>query len=109
MVKIMEKSYKVPEEERGELYNLAAERLWEKIEFRWGELKIGCLDDLEASPWDKFCKFNPMVKKLAEEVESELNYELSEFQCSWAVKKFYNNANMRIYNRGNFTSLKPKE
>jgi hypothetical protein len=39
-------------------------------------------------PWDDFCKANPGAQALADRVNRELNYELSENQCSWAVVAF---------------------
>ncbi len=92
-----------------ELYNQAAERLWEKIEFGREGFKMDCLDDKLVFPWDQFCKANPDAKKLAIEVDSELNCELSEAQCSWAVMMAYRNIDMNQYNANNFTSLKPKQ
>jgi len=43
------------------------------------------IDWRKRSPWDEFCAVNPNAQQLAYQVNSELDYELSEFQCSWAV------------------------
>ena len=91
-----------------ERYNQAAERLWEKIEFHRGEYDMKCLEPREFSPWDKFCERNPSAKDLARQVDKELNYELSETQCSWAVIMAFNNFPMEDYNNRHGTSLKSR-
>ena len=90
------------------LFNRGAERLWEKIEYRRNEFNMDCLDDQSIFPWDTFCKANPNARKLADEVNSELDYELSEFQCSWAVMMAYRKMDMDKYNELNSTSLRPR-
>ena len=92
-----------------ELYNKAAERLWEKVEFGREGFNMDCLDDKLVFPWDQFCKANPNARKLATEVNSELNYELSEAQCSWAVMMSYRKIDMDKYNADNSTSLRPRQ
>jgi hypothetical protein len=90
-----------------EMYNRAAERLWEKIEAHRGDYDIA-MAWREKFPWDAFCTRNPSARELANEVRQELNYELSETQCSWAVVMALRNENMEDYNKRNGTSLMPR-
>lgn len=92
-----------------QLYDTAAERLWEKIEFRREGFDMDCVDDRVAFPWDQFSRANPTAEVLAAEVNSELNYELSEAQCSWAVNMAVKNVNMDTYNSNESTALTPRE
>lgn len=89
-------------------YNRAAERLWEKLEAHRGKYQMICLRPGDFAPWDKFCERNPEARGLAAEVNKEMNYELSEYQCSWAVVRAYSNTSMDDYNRENKTSLRPR-
>jgi len=62
------------------LYNEAAERLWCKLLAHKDELRPAA----EAG-WSAFRRVNPIAQRLADEVDAELNYELSYAQCSWSV------------------------
>lgn len=67
-------------------YSQAAERLLERLEAHRGEYDSDCLEG--DFPWDSFCERNPSARGLLKEVQDELDYELSEKQCSWAVVRF---------------------
>ncbi len=71
-----------------EKYNKTCERLWEKLEYNRDKLNTSCVDFARFSPYDQFCKGNPQTKDLVKQVESEYSYEMSEFQCSFAVNAF---------------------
>ena len=67
------------------MYNTVSERLWEKIEYHRDELDLNAVDLKDWFPIDQLSKVSPSVKTLIIEVEKEFDYEMSEFQCSWAV------------------------
>ncbi len=68
------------------MYNYAAELLWLKIYSVKDNLDISCLENGLSNSWHAFCKVNPMVKNLENQVNSELNYKLCYNQCTWAIK-----------------------
>jgi hypothetical protein len=39
-------------------------------------------------PWDDFCAVNPGLKEKALEFFEDTGYELSEYQCSYAVMSY---------------------
>ena len=88
-------------------YNQAAERLWEKIEAHRGEYDMDCLGSRNFT-WDNFCEKNPDAKGLVREVLEELNYNLSESQCSWAVIMACKRLSMEEYNQNHGLSLSPR-
>lgn len=69
-----------------ERYEQAAEHLLNVLMLHKDTLKT--INWLQRSPWDEFCAVNPDAQQLADQVNSELDYELSEHQCSWAVVHF---------------------
>ena len=90
-------------------YNQVCERLWEKMEFYRDKLNFDTIDLGEPFPWDQFVAANPeLAKKLGNEVQDELNYQMSEFQGSWAVFMALKRSDMQKYNQANGTSLRPR-
>ena len=91
-------------------YDKTCERLWEKLEAHRDELNIDCVDFTGAFPVDYFRKFNPIIDGLIEEVQEEFEYEMSEFQCSWAVWMLVDGRPGLLdkYNKINGTSLKAR-
>lgn len=79
------------------LYNVTSERFWEKLEYNRDKINIDCINFKEPFPIDQLVKKYPFVSDLIKEVEEEYNYQMSEFQCSWAVVAFYRN-DMDKYN-----------
>lgn len=67
------------------MYNTVSERLWEKIEYHRDELDLDMVDLKDPFPVDQLSEVSPIVKTFIAEVEKEFDYEMSEFQCSWAV------------------------
>lgn len=93
-----------------DLYNITAERLWEKLEFHRNNIDTTCVNFNEPFPMDQLRRKNPQVAGLIKEVEKEHNYEMSEFQCSWAVSQFIKGGlhMMQNYNNCNATHLSPR-
>lgn len=91
-------------------YNYTSERLWEKLEFYRKDLDLSVVNFKEPFPIDQLVSKNPVVKKYIKEVEKEFNYEMSEFQCSWAVNIMIKGGKrmMGIYNKKNKTNLKSR-
>lgn len=90
-----------------ENYDRVAERLWEKLEYHRASLIKDCVDFTLPFPFDQFARRNPMVHDLVDEVQCEFDYEMSEFQGSWAVNAFlrwsmedyYQKTGRRVYKR----------
>lgn len=49
------------------------------------KLDLNCVDFSEPFPYDQFIKKNKEVRSIVKELEDEFDYEMSEFQCSWAI------------------------
>ena len=94
-----------------DLYNVTAEKLWEKLEANRGRIDASCVNFEKCFPIDQLISGNSFVRDLLHEVEEEHDYQLSEFQCSWAVNQFVRGgpAMMKKYNKINGTTLKAKE
>jgi hypothetical protein len=92
-----------------DLYNTTSERLWEKLEYHRNEIVIPFKFD--TFPIDDLIEINPMIEKLIKQVQDVFNYEMSEFQCSWATIQFAKGGleMMKEYNQKNNTNLKPRE
>lgn len=92
------------------LYNKTSERLWEKLEYHKNKIDASCVNFKEPFPIDQLVEKNPMITTLIHEVQDEYKYEMSEFQCSWAVVQFIKGGldMMQKYNKNNNTSLIPR-
>ena len=71
-----------------EKYNLTCERLWELLEAQRPKWKTEGVDLKQPFPADQFAAANPSFMPLVEQVQNEFKYEMSEFQCSWAVVSY---------------------
>lgn len=89
-------------------YNKAAERLWEKLEFRKDSLDATVVDTKQPFLFGQLAKANPEVEKYVLEVGEEFNYTLSEHQCFWAVCMLIK-ADMSSYNNEHGTHLIPRK
>ena len=92
------------------LYNRTGERLWEKLEYYRDIINTDCVDFKQPFPIYQLIEVNPFVKNLVKAVEKEYNYQMSEFQCSWAANQFIKGGlkMMQEYNEHNHTNLAPQ-
>ena len=95
-----------------DLYNATSERLWEKIEFHRDKFDPKSVNWKKPFPADQI-KPNKFFMELVAEVGEEFNYQMSEFQCSWAVNQAFHSdipaeEMMDSYNEHNGTDLKPR-
>ena len=92
-----------------DLYNKTSERLWEKLEARRTDFVLNSVDFKQPFPADQI-QPQDLFMQLVKEVQDECKYEMSEFQCSWAVNQFIRGGldTMHQYNEKNNTNLKPK-
>lgn len=88
-----------------DMYNTSCERLWEKIEFHRNKLDLNSINLKKMLPYDQLSERSPLIKELVAEVEHEFNYEMSEYQASWAVAKAKTESVFDNYNRVNKTTL----
>ncbi len=100
--------------EISENYSNIAERLWEKLEFHKDKFNLLNIDTSKPGWIDDFMTQNPLIWKLAKEVETEYNgYGLSFFQGLWAIVQAFGKTGglpmMNKYNQVNHKNLKPKE
>lgn len=92
-----------------DLYNKTAERLWEKLQFYVDSIDIYNYNSIPKTfPIDRMTQSNPWTQDLIDEVQQEFNYEMSEFQCSWAVQMFLHN-DMEEYNINTGENLTPRK
>ena len=91
-----------------ENYNKAAERLLEKLLFHKDKLNFDCINLKKPFPVDQLTKEYPQIMDWVQEVQDEFRYEMSEFQCSWAVCFVKTNASLEEYNKKNNLSLQPR-
>lgn len=70
-------------------YNKTSERLYEKLLFHKVKFDPDSIDLKKPFPMDQLTPNNELIK-LVREVQEEFNYEMSEFQCSWAVVMAFN-------------------
>lgn len=71
------------------LYNIAAERVFQLLDETRQKWKTETLHLPSLSPNDDFRAVNPEFPALCDRVNEELQYELSDHQCSWAVLMFW--------------------
>lgn len=84
-------------------YDCAAQEFLLQISGR--NLVIPDIPGRVAFPWDLFCQANPGLEREAKWFCDNRGYELSEYQCSWAVME-YRRIKTGIAARAGFSSDK---
>jgi hypothetical protein len=93
------------------LFEKAAERLWEKLEFWTDDISLEEYDPVEdkfTGTWDRVASKNDILDFLVEEVEEEYSTELTQLQKDWAIYMFLYRS-MAVYNEEFEKELEGKE
>jgi len=85
-------------------YNNAAEMVLQYMDGHAAAFEGIGYDKNIPFPYDQVTAKQPLLKKIVAVVADKLNYELSEFQCSWAVFVFFG-CGLAGYNKGNGLDL----
>jgi len=88
------------------LYNTAAEMVLQYMAGHKEDFEGHIPNFSEPFPVDQVAKTQPLIKEIAAAVDKELDYQLSEFQCSWAISAFYR-FGLEVYNEKNDLDLQP--
>lgn len=68
-----------------EKYNTTAIELLKRLREHKDRFNLNCVDFKAPFPYDQFAEVNKEIKDIVKDIEIEYNYEMSEYQCSWAV------------------------
>ena len=90
----------------GDRYNQAAEMVLQYITGHSDKFAGFEPDWKQPFPADQVSAKQPFLKKIAAAVDKALEYQLSEFQVSWAVHLHYKHG-LDVYNDRNGLTLKP--